>query len=204
VSAEAYQAALIQLSESNDATVQGLYQRYIAGVLSLDRFLDLVAQVLATGNGRATTLASTALWRQVAVGMGRPMRPIVMRPEADAISTERLRVVVAEVEAHVPDYVAVMENDAEREAARKESVSQRLSRVAVDEPTEASVRATQQGITRYTVEADVPIRGWRRRLDPDPCKLCRNWAGDGKIYKPTTRFWRHNADQCVPEPVFQK
>lgn len=202
MSAQAYQAALISLSLNTDSRIQILLRQYQAGTLSLERLLSLASQIVVAANRASVTLANLSLAGQITRGTGRRVPALVVPAAAVFVDRDRVAEAVAQILDEVPDYVQAIEDEDERTGALHTSQSQRLSRLTVDEPTEAGTRTMDEGITRYRIESDVPIRGWRRRLDATPCKLCRNWEGDGRVYRAETRFWRHTGDQCVPELVF--
>ena len=200
MSAEAYQQQIIALADSSDARVQALHAQYLRGALTLDQLVEAASAVLAASNSAGRTLAASLLAVQVA--RGTRQRFGLFRPTRPQGERDRLRDSLRQVVEEVPDFVAAVEDEAQREAALQESQRARLTRISRDEPLEASVSAMDEGVTHYGKAG--AVRGWFRRLDADPCPTCRKWAAEGRVYRASDKIFRHAQCGCVPEPVFRR
>ena len=67
-----YQDQLIALADSSDTQVQVVYRRYLAGDLSAQEAIALMAAAIAQANSRVFALADLALAATIMVGTGEP------------------------------------------------------------------------------------------------------------------------------------
>lgn len=76
-------------------------------------------------------------------------------------------------------------------------MAMRIGRLAHSEPLGAAVRASDRAMAAQPL-----VEGWVRKLDPDPCQLCRWWWRDGQVWPKNHRMPHHKGCQCIKEPVF--
>lgn len=78
-----YQDQLIALADSSDTQVQVVYRRYLAGDLSAQEAIALMAAAIAQANSRVFALADLALAAAIMVGTGEPAIVTGVPPRAD-------------------------------------------------------------------------------------------------------------------------
>ena len=76
-------------------------------------------------------------------------------------------------------------------------MAMRIGRLAHSEPLGAAVRASNKALSGQKL-----VEGWVRKLDPDPCQLCRWWWRDGQVWPKNHPMPHHKGCQCIQEPVF--
>ncbi|WP_417365046.1 hypothetical protein [Glutamicibacter arilaitensis] len=79
----------------------------------------------------------------------------------------------------------------------KADMVMRIGRLARSEPLGAAVRASDRAMAAQPL-----VEGWVRKLDPDPCQLCRWWWRDGQVWPKNHPMPHHKGCQCIKEPVF--
>lgn len=173
----------------NQATrnVETLWRRHEAGTITLDRFRALAAAVLVRANARGVSVADLGLSRELTRNLGRPVRPLGLRPTPEQLDQRRVRdaldtVITGNLDT-ISDPVEVAE-----------SRRRRLAQVARSEPLLTVAATVQVGMQRRN------LPGWVRQVDADPCPKCVAWA-DGVVRPAGTRMARHNGCACIQRPV---
>ncbi|WP_447643363.1 hypothetical protein [Nocardioides zeae] len=85
------------------------------------------------------------------------------------------------------------------EAARGQDVS-RVDRMARDEAVSSMQRGYQDGI-RTKRPGRPEVRGYRRGVNPDCCRLCFYTWKEGYVYPIAQPMWRHTGCRCWPIPT---
>lgn len=173
-----YHDVLHKLTATVAQQVTAAYSSWLAGRLTRDEFVQLVALYIASGNQRAVAVADLAL--------------------AAALSVE-LRAVQPVAGVTRPDDVERLQKGAQTLAERSdagEDVTARLTRLATAEPVGAAAAAWSEGIRR-----NKNVTGWVRQLDSDPCELCQSWAQDGRVWPSDVTMLHHPGCECTPKPI---
>lgn len=80
----------------------------------------------------------------------------------------------------------------------------RIERLAKDEPIAAVQRGYQDGVRlqkSVRPDAEKPMDGYRRGINPDCCELCFWLWKEGYVYPISQPMHRHTGCRCVPVPT---
>ncbi len=173
-----YQETLLALAAASEAAALALWAQ--VDQLGDDLFAAALAAVLATYNGRATSLAVTAFAVQASIATATPI-PVKLDSVPD--DTGRLAKAAATV------------LEVARASAAPEAIIGRLGR---SEPLNTAARTFSDAIGESAL-----TEGWTRHMDADPCQLCRWWWRDGRVWPAEHPFQTHTGCACVPRPVWR-
>lgn len=170
-----FQAMIATLADDIEAMVAAIWERVSAGLIDAKSALAQIVAVINRANAVVTGLADAAVSAQIEVLTGTPRLPSAVLPIDD---TERLTKAVT----------TIAESDSD--------TAMQLARLARSEPLSAAQDATSAAIANHA-----EVKGWVRQLNPGACELCRWWAHNGRVYRPTLNFARHPGCNCVQRIV---
>jgi hypothetical protein len=174
----AYHDTLEKLTSQVEGQVVAALERWKAGALTEDQFVQIVAALIAISNGRAIALADLGLAAALSVSLGvaQPATGVGLKPSAQRLE-KGTRTLTAAANAG---------ND----------ITDRLTRFAHAEASNAAAEAWSDGITE-----NKNVTGWVRQLDGDPCQLCVWWWREGQVWPKDHRMPHHKGCKCTPKPV---
>lgn len=145
---------------------------------------------------------------------GDPLLPVDDVPRRPAPDDFTQRVNDAPAPEADIDYVARQDELEERLTKAVETLiaevpasaadTDRVERLAKDEPIAATQRGYQDGVRlqeKVRPDAAEPMEGYRRGINPDCCELCFWLWKEGYVYPITQPMHRHTGCRCVPVPT---
>lgn len=174
-----YQDEATELADTVAEGVLAALAAHVAGQISADVLVSVVAAYLAAGTNGAAALGDVALAAAVTVATGTPAGPLgITRPADDP---ERLARAARTI-------LADLKPDDEASLSRAQMRYQRL--------VEAEIRQAVADAYDEAVSTSKAVTGWRRGLEPDACQLCRWWARDGRVWPADYPIQRHPGCDC--------
>lgn len=173
-----YQETLIGLADDVADQVIAVWRSLDEGLIEHDDFVELVAKLIAEGNGRARSLADLAMAAQVAVELGEvvPVAGVDYPDDTDRLRKAATSVLATAEASGTPEKIIV--------------------RLARSEPLEAAAKAATDAMIRGG-----KTKGWVRQMSPGACQLCRWWSRDGRVWPAEHPFQHHKGCACTPRPV---
>jgi hypothetical protein len=178
-----YQDQLVALADSNDRQVQAVYAAYVAGQLSAEEAIALIAAAIAQANSRAYALADLSVAATIMLGTAEAVPVVgVLPPADDAARLSKAATTVLDVAeaSEVPEAI--------------------VSRLARSEPLESAATAYGEAMKEQPL-----VEGWVRQLDVGGgCQLCQWWSRQGRVWPAAHPMPRHKGCTCVQRPVLAR
>ena len=173
-----YQETLLALAAASEAAALALWAQ--VDQLGDDLFAAALSAVLATYNGRATSLAVTAFAAQASIvtATPTPVSALPLRDDSDRLAKATTTVIDVARASDVPEAI--------------------IGRLGRAEPLNTAARTYSDAIGESALTA-----GWTRQMDADPCQLCTWWWRDGRVWPKAHPFPTHTGCACVPRPVWR-
>lgn len=153
-----------QLSNEALTNATRVYGIYLAGGMTFEQALNVVAIDVAKQQRRAAVANDVLLTQELSVS---PTN--IYWPEEIKVQTGRIEQALrTTIEAKVSSIAGLATDD----PARIESVSSRLARVVDNEVQAASVNSRSWSAQRVYARGDIAIEGWYRELRPNACEFC--------------------------------
>ncbi|UCZ91318.1 hypothetical protein [Gordonia sp. WA4-43] len=168
----AYADRVTALAQSTSESVQALYDRYLAGELTEELFVELATTALTVNDHRAATLAD--------VGVA-------------AILTAQLGAVALPVGVPAPDPPKLLLHNLIREALDDPDPRTKLDTAARGRTLETARECYASGLRRHEVKF------WKRVPNSGACPACRNLAGT--VLPIETPMWHHTGCSCTQAPA---
>ncbi len=174
-----YQDATGELSSQVQEQVLTALAAYVAGQLTAEALVAVVAAYVAAGNAGAAALGDLALAAAVTLTTGIPAAPIgTTRPlDEPARLTRSAATILADLDA--------------ADSKSLEAAQMRYQRLA-----EAEVRKAVADAYADALAASDAVVGWTRGLEPEACQLCRWWWREGRVWDPDHPFPQHKGCDC--------
>lgn len=176
-----YRETLGRLADETERRAVAIHAAYIAGELSHDEAVALLAAAVAQGNARATSLADLALAAEIMAALGEAV-PVVGVPLQD--DTDRLR------KAATTLLTAVEKSPV------PEAIVRRLAR--------SEVFKTANRTYGEAMRASPHVKGWVRDLEGEACELCTWWWREGRVWPDSHPMPTHPGCECTAKPVVTK
>lgn len=176
-----YETRLRRLGDNLAAMLDGLWAEHEAGRLTLAEFHDLAAIVVVTANGQAAALARLSVAAYITEQTGEELPALTAEPPAHRLDRDRVTAALATITA-----------------GAALTVPGRLSRLGHAEPVDAGAETFE---AFFETEQRDDVAGWTRKLDADPCDLCRWWAANSHKFNHRARMPRHNGCACTQLPI---
>lgn len=178
-----YQEQLEGIAEQTGAQLAAALAAFVAGELTAEAFVAIVAGYVAAGNSAATVLADLSLAAAVTVQTGKAAAPLgIVRPLDDP---ERLALAASTILGDLSDDDGALAY-----------AGMRLERLARAEAQEAAARAYSEGIKRSR-----RVSGWTRAISATACQLCRWWSRGGQVWPADHPMPTHKGCTCHPDPI---
>lgn len=173
--ADRYQAELEKLADSTARAARRAANR--RNVTRATRAVN-VAAIVQRGNAQALGLAEAFTQRQLESVTGRatPARGLLPADDSDRL-LKAAKTILAE-----PDPLA------------------RIERLGASEVLYTAQGGVQESLTGRKRSRGGYL-GWVRQMEADPCKRCRWWSRNGRVWPPDHRMPRHHNCRCVQKIV---
>ena len=174
-----YHDTLAKLTDKTSAQVLATFAGWKEGRFTEAQFVQLVSALIAATNGRAVALADLSLAAEISVQLQalEPALGVVSAAGEQARLAKGAATLAAESKAGI-------------------DITDRLARFAHGEASAAAANAYAEGIARTE-----KVTGWVRKLDGDPCQLCRWWWREGQVWAKDHKMPHHTGCQCTPQPI---
>lgn len=173
-----YETIMKRLSAETADQVAKLWAAVEDGRITLDDFLVLATDLIATSRAGAALIAQGLLRAYLEAAMG---QAIILPP--GPIAPDHVRLTKALTTIVASDLDTVMQ----------------LVRLATNEPLDAAARAHHDAMQTTAL-----VSGWRRRLEADACQLCTWWWREGRVWQKNHPMPRHPGCACHAEPVVRQ
>lgn len=172
-----FQTILGKLSSDTERMLARMWASTESGDLTQDEFIRLAANLIqvARSKGQAAAWLAFRAFLETHVGQVVPI---------DALGSD--------------DQLTRLEDALRTITDAGGNTLARLARLARNEPVDA---ATTELSNRM---ADSRVSGWRRKLEPDACELCRWWSREGRVFQTSHKMPRHTGCTCHQQPVFNE
>lgn len=179
-----FEDTLDRLGNQGARAVIDTYALLVAGVIDESTFIATAADLLALNMSQGMAYGRTAYVEMAAVYLD-----------------------------EVPDYTGLAARIAKDEP-RRDMLTKSLATVLEDKDgPDTTMRLERLGNstavdavhTAYESELrqDKRVTGWQRGLNATACKLCRGWAGRGRVFPKEWRFNTHPGCLCQQIPVYE-
>ncbi|MBA5846264.1 hypothetical protein [Gordonia amicalis] len=168
----AYADRVTALAQSTSEAVQALYDRFLAGELTEELFVELAITALTVNDHRAATLAD--------VGVA-------------AVLTAQLRTVALPVGIPAPNPPKSLLRNLIREALDDPDPRTKLETAARGRTLETARECYASGLRRHEVQF------WKRVPNSGACPACQNLAGT--VLPIDTPMWHHTGCACTQQPA---
>lgn len=175
-----YRDALVALTEQSERRVVAAYTAFLDGTLTRQECVQVIATLLAAGNGQATALANLAYASEVMAELGTPVGVGAVTPPQDLDRLEKAATTVLQVAQASPVPAAI------------------VGRLARAEPLESASTAYTDAMVRSGKS-----KGWVRQRSAGCCQLCTWWWREGRVWPAEHPFQRHKGCTCTPKPVIR-
>lgn len=171
-----YEATLLKLADGTERVILQLWDAVAQGVLTVDEFRALAADLVQLANSQGAAVAQLAFRAYLEAHDRAPAR--VTSTTWPAGEQQRLDQALA----------TILGSDLD--------TAMQLGRLARNEPLDAAASAYQAEL-----DASPRVSGWRRQVETDGCQLCQWWARERRVFQPSHRMPRHPGCTCHQVPV---